>query len=78
MVEVSRAFDTKVTDFDDGKMNIPEHHNGVPDLLDEARWELEFMMKMQVPRANRWLAWFITRSMMWNGRHSARTRTVTP
>jgi len=49
MVEVSRAFDTKVTDFDDGKMNIPEHHNGVPDLLDEARWELEFMMKMQVP-----------------------------
>jgi endoglucanase len=30
-------------------MNIPEHHNGVPDLLDEIRWELEFLLKMQVP-----------------------------
>jgi endoglucanase len=35
--------------FVDGTMNIPEHHNGAPDLLDEARWELEFMLKMQVP-----------------------------
>jgi endoglucanase len=33
----------------DGTMNIPERRNGVPDLLDEARWELEFLMKMQVP-----------------------------
>ena len=30
-------------------MNIPENKNGVPDLLDEARWELEFELKMQVP-----------------------------
>jgi endoglucanase len=36
-------------DFADGKMNIPENHNGVPDLLDEARFELEFLLKMQVP-----------------------------
>jgi endoglucanase len=40
---------SKIADFGDGKMNIPENHNGVPDLLDEARWELEFLMKMQVP-----------------------------
>jgi len=33
----------------DGTMNIPERQNGVPDLLDEARWELEFLLKMQVP-----------------------------
>ena len=33
----------------DGTMNIPERHNGVPDLLDEVRWELEFLLKMQVP-----------------------------
>jgi endoglucanase len=33
----------------DGTMNIPERHNGVSDLLDEARWELEFLLKMQVP-----------------------------
>jgi len=37
---------------DDGSMNIPEKGNGKPDLLDEARWNLEFMMKMQVPDGN--------------------------
>ncbi|MCP4535964.1 MAG: hypothetical protein GY832_02360 [Chloroflexi bacterium] len=35
--------------FDDGTMNIPENDNDVPDLLDEARWEIEFLLKMQVP-----------------------------
>jgi endoglucanase len=37
------------TDFGDGKLRIPEKGNNVPDLLDEARWELEFFLKMQVP-----------------------------
>ncbi|WP_433935229.1 glycoside hydrolase family 9 protein [Sorangium cellulosum] len=36
-------------DFADGKLSIPEGKNTVPDLLDEARWELEFLMGMQVP-----------------------------
>ncbi|MES1172326.1 MAG: glycoside hydrolase family 9 protein, partial [Bacteroidota bacterium] len=40
-------------DFADGKMNIPENKNGVPDLLDEARWELEFELKMQVPEGEK-------------------------
>ena len=29
--------------------DIPERGNGVPDILDEARWELEFLLRMQVP-----------------------------
>ncbi|GGY65105.1 glycoside hydrolase family 9 protein [Streptomyces omiyaensis] len=33
----------------DGTLALPESGNGVPDLLDEARWELEFLLKMQVP-----------------------------
>ena len=33
----------------DGTLDIPEHGNKVPDVLDEARWELEFMLRMQVP-----------------------------
>ncbi len=33
----------------DKSMLIPEAGNGVPDLLDEARFELEFLLKMQVP-----------------------------
>ncbi|MCE6996164.1 glycoside hydrolase family 9 protein [Saccharothrix sp. S26] len=33
----------------DGKLNIPEKANNVPDILDEARWEVEFLLKMQAP-----------------------------
>ncbi|HTV21855.1 MAG TPA: glycoside hydrolase family 9 protein [Polyangiaceae bacterium] len=33
----------------DGSLAIPEQGNGVPDVLDEARWELEFLLSMQVP-----------------------------
>lgn len=33
----------------DGSLRIPERSNGYPDWLDEARWEMDFMMKMQVP-----------------------------
>ncbi len=36
-------------DFGDGHLQIPENRNQVPDLLDEARWEVEFLLKMQVP-----------------------------
>jgi len=36
-------------DFGDGKLKIPEAGNGVADLLDEARWEMEWMLRMQVP-----------------------------
>ncbi|PRY37801.1 glycoside hydrolase family 9 protein [Umezawaea tangerina] len=33
----------------DGTLSIPENHNGVPDVLDEARWEVEFLLRMQAP-----------------------------
>ena len=33
----------------DGSVRVPEQGNKVPDLLDESRWELEWMLKMQVP-----------------------------
>jgi len=33
----------------DGSLAIPEQGNRVPDVLDEARWELEFLLRMQVP-----------------------------
>ena len=32
----------------DGKLSIPENSNGYPDLLDEARYQMEFMLKMQI------------------------------
>ena len=39
----------KTAQFADGTMNIPEKSNSVPDILDEARWQMDFMLKMQVP-----------------------------
>ncbi|MEJ6950683.1 glycoside hydrolase family 9 protein [Natronospora cellulosivora (SeqCode)] len=33
----------------DGAMNIPESNNGYPDILDEARWQMEMLLNMQVP-----------------------------
>ncbi len=35
--------------FEDGALNIPESDDGVPDILDEARWEMDFLLGMQVP-----------------------------
>ncbi len=39
--------------FADGSGAIPESGNGVDDLLDEARWEMEFLLAMQVPDGTR-------------------------
>ncbi|MFF5173084.1 glycoside hydrolase family 9 protein [Micromonospora sp. NPDC000089] len=33
----------------DSTLRVPERGNKVPDILDEARWELEFLLRMQVP-----------------------------
>lgn len=39
--------------FADGSAKIPEAGNGVSDLLDEARWQVEFMLRMQAPAGSR-------------------------
>ncbi len=49
LVERTLTLGTSFADFGDGKLRVPEQGNNVPDLLDEARWELEFFLKMQVP-----------------------------
>lgn len=33
----------------DGALSIPEAGNGMPDVLDEARWQIDFLLRMQVP-----------------------------
>lgn len=40
--------------FADGSMNIPESGNGIADILDESRWNVELMLKMQVPDGNKY------------------------
>lgn len=41
------AYEVMPDKFTDNQFNIPESGNGIPDILDEARWELEWMLKMQ-------------------------------
>ncbi len=36
--------------FADSSLNIPESGNGLSDILDEARWQMEWMLSMQVPQ----------------------------
>lgn len=52
LYERTKYWGRSLGDFADGKLSIPERGNGVNDLLDEARWELEFLMRMQVPRGH--------------------------
>ena len=39
--------------FPDGSAALPEANNGIDDLLDEARWEMRFLLAMQVPAGQR-------------------------
>jgi hypothetical protein len=41
------AFEFFPGQFPDDQLNIPESGNGTPDLLDELRWELDWLLKMQ-------------------------------
>ncbi|WP_319690932.1 glycoside hydrolase family 9 protein [Streptomyces sp. ME19-01-6] len=53
MSEFERTRTTKGADakpLGDGRLRVPEHGNGIPDILDEARWEMDFLMRMQVPQ----------------------------
>ena len=39
--------------FADGAAKLPEAGNGIDDLLDESRWEMRFLMAMQIPGGKR-------------------------
>lgn len=47
--QLMSAFERDRFAFRDGQLQVPESGNGVPDILDESRWELEFLLSMQVP-----------------------------
>jgi endoglucanase len=53
LYERTKYLGSSLADFGDGRLNIPEQGNGVSDLLDEVRWEMEFLLKMQVPDGDR-------------------------
>lgn len=45
------AYELFPAQFPDAQLNIPESGNGVSDLLDEVRWELDWILKMQDPES---------------------------
>lgn len=49
--ERARHLGANEADFADGSLALPdtETSNGIPDILDEARWQLEWILAMQVP-----------------------------
>jgi endoglucanase len=50
--EASQQLSLPVVGAKDGDLHLPESGNKLPDLLDEARWEMEWLLKMQVPEGN--------------------------
>lgn len=49
VLHLFRAYENNPGLFRDGDLNIPESGNGIPDILDEIAYELEWMLKMQLP-----------------------------
>ena len=49
ILQMLRAYEDNPGVFLDGDLNIPESGNGIPDILDEIKWELDWMLKMQLP-----------------------------
>ena len=47
IVDLLNAYSTFPWLFYDGQNNIPESGNGKPDILDEVKWELDWLLKMQ-------------------------------
>lgn len=50
--ETSEQLGLNVVGSKDSSLNLPESGNKLPDLLDEARWEMEWLLKMQVPEGD--------------------------
>ncbi|PAZ13058.1 endoglucanase [Streptomyces sp. SA15] len=56
MSSYERTLNTEGADSDalgDGRLVVPEQGNGTPDILDEARWEMDFLLSMQVPQGEK-------------------------
>jgi uncharacterized repeat protein (TIGR02543 family) len=62
--QVGAAFDLAPQRFGDGDLNIPESGNGIPDVLDELDWGLDWLLGMQDPADGG--VWFRVTSRTWD------------
>ncbi len=53
----------------DSALNIPESGDGIPDVLSEARWEVDWMLRMQIPagQPNAGLVHHKLHGLQWDG-----------
>jgi len=58
------ALDLAPRRFEDGDLNIPESGNGIPDLLDELEWGMDWLLGMQDPADGG--VWFRVASRTWD------------
>ncbi len=48
-IKLMTVYEMRPENFSDDELNIPESSNGLPDILDEARWCVDFYKSMQEP-----------------------------
>ncbi len=61
---VGAALDLAPGRFEDGDLNIPESGNGIPDVLDELDWGMDWLLGMQDPADGG--VWFRVASRTWD------------
>jgi len=49
VIQLLWAYEVNPSVWKDGQLNIPESGNGIPDILDEISWELDFYVRCQRP-----------------------------
>jgi|GEM_PF-1776700 len=52
MVMLMMAYENNPTAFYDGQLTVPGGSNGVPDILDEVKFEIDWLLKMQMPNGS--------------------------
>lgn len=71
------AYEMYPQKFPDGFNNIPESGNGVPDVLDEVKWELDWLLTMQAPDGGVFFKVVTTNWPNWMPQNDNSTRWIT-
>jgi Glycosyl hydrolase family 9/Cellulase N-terminal ig-like domain len=75
--ELLSAFEMYPQKFPDGFNNIPESGNGIPDVLDEVKWELDWLLTMQAPDGGVFFKVVTTNWPNWMPQNDNATRWIT-
>jgi hypothetical protein len=71
------AYEMYPQKFPDGFNNIPESGNGIPDVLDEVKWELDWLLNMQAPDGGVYFKVVTTNWPNWMPQNDNATRWIT-